>query len=199
MQSNKSNPPQDNRRMVCALSLIAWVLVSGSHVTAADEQTYHMKLLEHLGAETGYCLELLGRPGQEDLLQPLIAHGCKVALAPDDSILLTENGEIYFPALDRCVTAMGLGESVLEFNSLMVKECGVVEPYLNAPAFQRFEMNDRSQVQLVGTDLCMTAGDTARPTSNPTHVWRALYMQDCASAPPERSQWHLFTPPGRAE
>lgn len=42
-------------------------------------------------------------------------------------------------------------------------------------------------------------GHAARPTANPTHVWLALYMQDCASAPPERSQWHLFTPPGRAE
>ena len=199
MQNNVKKSWRGSGSPACALALMAWALVSGSHASAADEQTYHMKLMEHLGAETGYCLELLGRPGQEDLLQPLIAHGCKVALAPDDSILLTENGEIYFPAFDQCVTAMGLGDSVLEFNSLMLKACGVVEPYLNAPAFQRFEINDRSQVQLVGTDLCMTAGDTARPTANPTHVWRALYMQDCASAPPERSQWHLFTPPGRAE
>lgn len=30
-------------------------------------------------------------------------------------------GEIHFPAFDQCVTAMGLGESVLEFNPLMVK------------------------------------------------------------------------------
>lgn len=199
MQYRTNGSQPGNRRAACALSLMAWALVGGSLASAADEQTHHMKLLEHLGAETGYCLELLGRPGQEDLLQPLIAHGCKVVLAPDDSILLTENGEIYFPAFDQCVTAMGLGDSVLEFNSLMVKECGVVEPYLNAPAFQRFEINDRSQVQLAGTELCMTAGDTARPTANPTHVWRALYMQDCASAPPERSQWHLFTPPGPAE
>ena len=199
MQYTENDSWRRNRRTACTFFLLAWALLSGSLVSASDEQTYHMKLMEHLGAETGFCLELLGRPGQEDLLQPLIAHGCKTVLAPDDAILLTENGEIYFPSFDQCVTAMGLGESVLEYNSLMVKECGVVQAYLNAPEFQRFEFNDRSQLQLVGSELCMTVGDTARPTTNPTHLWRALYMQDCASAPPERSQWHLYTPPAPAE
>ena len=160
----------------------------------ASEQTYHMKMDDPAGlVESGYCLEILGRPGDEMLDMPLIAHSCKLVLAPDDAIVHNGKGEIVFPAFDLCVTAMGLNVA-LEYNSLMLKECGLVEPYLNAPPFQAFEINDGNQVQLMGSELCLTIGDLSSTTTRPDHHWRALYLQDCAGAPLERSRWYLNIP-----
>lgn len=46
----------------------------------------------------------------------------------------------------------------------------------------------------MGSELCLTIGDSSSTTTRPDHHWRALYLQDCAGAPLERSQWYLNIP-----
>lgn len=114
----------------------------------------------------------------------------------DEEVMHREDGSLYFPAYQGCVTVMGVNQNALPKNALMLKPCGIQSPFLNAVRFQKFEFNSKQQVQLSGSNLCVTAGDQSRTTYSSEHAWRSLYMEVCNLAPATLSQWQLVKPEG---
>lgn len=140
--------------------------------------------------QDGYCLDI---PGSEQYLRndtPLTAHNCKGDLYADEYVLYTK-GYLYLPATKQCVTAMGLNGRALPGSSLMSRECGEMGPFVNTDGLQKFTLKENGQVQLNNSNLCLTVGEVSASTFEPTHRWRALFMSDCSTASPTRSQWKL--------
>jgi hypothetical protein len=80
-------------------------------------------------------------------------------------------------------------------NALMLKACGVEQPFLNAKHFQKFKFNSKRQIQLCGSHLCIAAGTESHTTYSPVHRWRSLLMLPCAEADLTYSVWQ-FVPAG---
>ena len=180
------------------LFLIIMLLSTTFQASAKEnwQDTGHlMKLLDLLDRKMdGYCLDVVGSGSTIRLDMPLITHNCKEGLYADEAVVHKADGTLYFPAYDGCVTVMGLNNHALPYNALILKRCHVDEPFLAATRFQKFSVNKNKQLQLKGTNLCITAGDISKETYSPTHRWRSLYMQDCSIAPSHLSQWHFIRP-----
>jgi len=175
------------------------MLLSTTFQTSAKENwqdTGHlMKLLDLLDRkDDGYCLDVVGAGNNIRFDMPLITHNCKEGLAADEAVVHKADGTLYFPAFDGCVTVMGLNNHALPYNALILKKCNVDEPFLAATKFQKFSKNKNKQLQLNGSNLCITAGDVSKETYSPAHRWRSLYMQRCSIAPSHLSQWHFIRP-----
>ena len=156
---------------------------------------YLMKLLDLLDRKNdGYCLDVVGSGSTIRLDMPLITHNCKEGLYADEAVVHKADGTLYFPAYDGCVTVMGLNNHALPYNALILKRCNVDQPFLAATKFQKFSMNKNKQLQLNGSNLCITVGDTSKETYSPDHRWRSLYMQDCSIASSHLSQWLFLRP-----
>jgi hypothetical protein len=123
---------------------------------------------------------------------PLTAHNCKgPQIYADEVVQYRSNQSLYFPAYDGCVTVMGLNDKALAGNALMLKACGVEQPFLNAKHFQRFEFNSKGQIQFIGSHLCIVAGTESHTTYSPEHRWRSLLMLPCTEADLAHSVWQL--------
>lgn len=160
-----------------------------------SENIFYLSLKDKLDRPIdGYCLDVAGNGQYVRLDVPLNAHNCKLEseyIYPDHSLVFKDNGTIYFPSFDKCLTVIGLNNHALEYNSLMLKECLVVEPFLNAKRFQLFKFNEKNQIQLYNSDLCIVAGDESKETYSSEHTWRSLYMQKCKTAQYKLSTWYL--------
>jgi hypothetical protein len=159
------------------------------------ESAQLMKLVDLLDRpQDGYCLDVVGTGNNIRFDMPLIAHNCKPGLAADEAVIHQPDGTLYFPAYQGCVTVMGLNSNALPYNALLLKQCGVDEPFLAASRFQKFSVNKTQQLQLDGTDLCITVGDVSKDTYSTEHRWRSLYMQSCELAQSHLSQWQFLKP-----
>lgn len=165
-------------------------LVAPSMSLAAESEAY-MRLISKLDRpKDGYCLDVVGSGQHVRLDMPLTAHNCKGPKAYADEIVeLRDDGTLYFPRYQSCVTAMGNNQTALAGNALMLKKCGEISPFLNGPRFQHYAMNDRQQIQLEHSDLCIVAGQQSSTTYSPEHRWRSLSMEPCSTADLSRSQW----------
>lgn len=156
---------------------------------------YYLKLKDKLDRPVdGYCLDVTGNGRHVRFDIPLNAHNCKEEsdyVYPDETVQFREDGTLLFPAYNLCVTVMGLNQHALPYNSLMVKQCEQNTPFLNAQKFQKFKFNENDQIQLVGSNLCITAGDVSKVTYSKKHKWRSLYMQECNVAKKSHSSWFL--------
>lgn len=181
------------KTLLCCALLLSTALPVSAQENWRD--TGHlMQLLDLLDRkQDGYCLDVAGSGNAVRFDMPLITHNCKEGLYADEAVVHKPDGTLYFPAYDGCATVMGLNNHALAYNALMLKRCHVDEPFLSATRFQKFSVNNK-QLQLDGTNLCITAGDVSKETYNPDHRWRSLYMQDCAVAPAALSQWHFVKP-----
>ncbi|MDX1736883.1 MAG: RICIN domain-containing protein [Alphaproteobacteria bacterium] len=140
----------------------------------------------------GYCLDVVGSGKYMRLDMPLTAHNCKGPQIYYDEVVQYRNDKtLYFPSYDRCVTVMGINDRALSGNALMLKGCGVEEPFLNAKNFQKFEFNSKGQLQLVGSHLCMAAGTESHTTYSLEHRWRSLLMLPCTEIELSRSVWQI--------
>jgi hypothetical protein len=182
------------------LSLSLLLLCVAMPASAQDnwqDKVHFMKLLDTLDRkQDGYCLDIVGAGNNVRFDMPLITHNCKieVGLPADELVVHREDGTIYFPAYEGCVTVMGLNDHALPLTVLMLKQCHQDQPFLKATKFQKFRINNSKQLQLEGTNLCITAGDVAEVTYSDAHRWRSLYMQECTVAQTSLSQWHFVKP-----
>lgn len=187
--------PTPFNQLATVLFLLA--VFAGVSVQAAEDwrkEGHHLKLINLLDRKDGYCIDVLGAGNRVMLDMPLITHNCKYWDYADEAVVHRADGTLYFPAYRGCVTVMGLNNNALPYNSLMLKQCNVDQGFLKATKFQKFTINKNKQVQLNGTNLCLTAGGLSKETFSSAHRWRSLYMQDCAIADKTLSQWHLVKP-----
>lgn len=174
------------------------IMLSLSEVMAAPlalQVPGHLQLIDPLDRpEDGYCLDIVGSGPYIRFDMPMTAHNCKPGLYADEAVILEANGHIRFPAYDKCATAAGLNGRALPGAAVIPRECGEQTPFLDAERLQIFRMRGNGQVELEGSGLCLTAGRESAPTFSSEHRWRALFLEECASAEPARSRWRFSVP-----
>jgi len=142
----------------------------------------------------GYCLDVVGSGQYIRTDMPLTAHNCKGPQVYADEVVQHRSDKtLYFPKYDSCVTVMGINDKALAGNALMLKKCGVDQPFLSAKHFQKFESNPKGQIQLLGSHLCIIAGTESHTTYSSEHRWRSLFMMPCSEVDLKRSVWQLVS------
>jgi hypothetical protein len=155
----------------------------------------HLRLLDRLDRPgDGYCVDVLGTPGNMRVDVPLFAHNCKPSLTSDSAVVFTSGGLIRFPAVDRCFTVAGVNSIALPGVSILLRKCNEETPFFETSRLQRFTHREDGSLALAGSELCLTVGPRSAPTYSPSHRWRALFVDDCATAEPARSRWEFVDP-----
>ncbi|MEZ9190667.1 RICIN domain-containing protein [Vibrio sp. 10N.286.52.F8] len=172
----------------------ATLFLSGLVASVSAQASTYIQLVDKLDRPVdGYCLDVVGNGRYVRFDMPLTAHNCKGPQPYDDEIVeLAEDGSLFFGRYQGCVTVMGNNQTALAGNALMLKACGIEEPFLNGPVFQKFFFNSNQQLQLKNSQLCIVAGAESHTTSSLTHRWRSLYMDYCETTKPKLSQWHVI-------
>ncbi len=175
--------------------IIAIVLIGSGQALSQPTSPQYLQLKDRLDRPSdGYCLDVVGSGKHIRLDMPLTAHNCKGPQVYEDEVVqYRSDTSLYFPAYDGCVTAMGINDKALSGNALMLKACGVEQPFLNAKKFQQFEFNHKGQVKLVGSHLCIAAGAESHTTYSLEHRWRSLFILPCADAELTHSVWKLVS------
>lgn len=129
---------------------------------------------------------------------PLTAHNCKPGFYADETVQLSDD-RIVFPAYGACATVAGINGRALAGAAVAPRRCGERSPFMEAVALQRFTFHADGKVELQGSGLCLTASEESDATFEPTHRWRALFVQHCPKALPALSHWVFVpkVPPGR--
>lgn len=169
--------------------IILTTLFSIKSTAFAAENWSQMRLADDLDFPSeGYCIDVIGvgRTARIDL--PLVLHNCLPTLDSVDRIALEQKGRIYMPAFDACVTALGIRKP-LPGVPLLLRKCGGNENFFDISDLQQFNRTTKNQLQLTGTNLCLTGGRVADRTYSPTHRWRTLTLEICSEAPTELSTW----------
>lgn len=180
-----------------ACCLAAWsASASASQASTVQlPQPGHLRLVDDLDRpQDGYCLDILGSGRYVRFDMPLTAHNCKPGLYEDEAVVLESNGRIHFPAYGVCATVAGINQRALAGAAVMPRACGERSPFLEAERLQRFIHRADGRIELAGSGLCMTVGDTSDSTFEATHRWRTLFMQACDKAPAPNSQWRFVIP-----
>ncbi len=156
---------------------------------------FHLRLLDRLDRpEDGYCIDILGTPGNLRVELPLFAHNCKTTLTADSSVIFTSDGLIKFPAVDLCVTVAGVNSNALPGASILLRKCNESIPFFETFSLQRFTHRKDGRISISGSELCLTVGRESAATYSPSHRWRALFVEDCSIAEPSFSQWEFVVP-----
>lgn len=171
-----------------------FVLVQAPFSLSQQKATQYLQLKDKLDRPLdGYCLDVVGSGQYIRFDMPLTAHNCKgPQVYADEVVEYRTDKTLYFPAYKGCVTVMGLNDRALSGNSLMLKECGIEQPFLNAKNFQRFEFNEAGQIRLEGSQLCVAVGDESHTTYSKEHRWRNLFVTKCDLVQPKYSSWRLI-------
>ena len=155
----------------------------------------HLRLLNRLDRpEDGYCVDILGTPGNMRVDVPLFVHNCKPSLTSDSAVVFTSDGLIKFPAVDRCITVAGVNSAALPGASVLLRKCNESMPFFETLKLQRFTHHKDGSLSVSGTKLCLTVGRQSAATYSPSHRWRTLFVDDCATAGPALSQWEFVIP-----
>ena len=169
------------------------VIVASSQVLSQPLSQQYLQLKDKLDRPTdGYCLDVVGSGKYIRMDMPLTAHNCKgPQIYADEVVQYRSDKSLYFPKYNGCVTAMGINDKALAGNALMLKDCGVDQPFLNAKRFQKFESNSKGQMQLADSHLCIAAGIESHTTYSSEHRWRSLFMTPCTGTDIKLSAWQL--------
>lgn len=195
LSPSSKGSPQGSARALLAGLVFMLGMEEGAAAPVPLTVPGHLKLVAPLDRpEDGYCIDIVGSGQYIRFDMPLTAHNCKPGLYHDEAVVLEPNGYIRFPAYDRCVTAAGLDGRALPGAALIPRGCGERSPFLEAERLQIFRPRDNGQVELEGSGLCLTAGHKSDSTFASDHRWRALFLEECASAEPTRSRWHFSVP-----
>lgn len=177
------------------LSMGAALLLNQGAVANERQQPGHLRLVDDLDRpQDGYCLDILGSGQYLRFDMPLTAHNCKPGLYHDEAVIFESNGRIRFPAYNACATVAGVNQSALAGAAVMPRLCGERSPFLEADYLQRFIHREDGRIELAGSGLCLTVGQTSGPTFEPTHRWRPLFMAQCEEAPLSHTQWYFTIP-----
>lgn len=181
-------------KTISYVAVTALLSLGGPQANASDAQ--YLKLIDNLDRPgDGYCFDVQGVVGHFRADKPLVAHNCKPGAAPDGLVEHNEDGMLLFSEfIDQCVTAMGTGSTVLPGTSLMLKPCKEEGLFASSAIQKRFTFNDKQQLELRGSGLCVVVGDRSAHTLSRRDRWRTLYLDDCDGIPLARSQWELVTP-----
>jgi len=182
------------QKFVSIISLVASVQVLSQPISLQSSPQY-LQLKDRLDRPNdGYCLDVVGSGKHIRLDMPLTAHNCKgPQVYADEVVRYRKDQSLYFPAYDVCVTAMGVNDKALSGNALMLKSCGVEQPFLNAKRFQKFEFNSKGQLKLVGSELCIVAGSDSHTTYSLAHRWRSLFLLTCEEVKLKHSVWNFVS------
>ena len=170
------------------------VIISPAFSGTLNSQ-FHLRLLDHLDRpEDGYCVDILGTPGNLRIDVPLFAHNCKPTLTSDSSVIFTSDGLIKFPAVNRCITVFGVNSKTLPGASILLRRCNESIAFFETFRLQRFTHRKDGRISISGTNLCLIVGTKSAATYSPSHRWRTLFVDDCTTAGLARSQWEFVIP-----
>ncbi len=163
-------------------------------LSASSDTPSHLRLIDRLDRpQDGYCLDIPGAPPNVRVELPLFAHNCMATLTMDTTVVLTPDGYIRFPTVERCVTVMGIHSS-LPGAAVRLGQCNPPNPFIDISRLQRFTHHDDGRLTLKETDLCLAVGSRSAETLSSIHRWRTLFVEDCAVAKPARSRWEFVVP-----
>ncbi len=181
-------------RKFAVTGLLCSILSPALAQTSWLENATQLKLVDELDMPgEGYCIDIVGAGTTMRFDMPLIAYNCVLGLFPDRTVTMRNDGTLFFPAFDGCVTVMGLNERALPGTSVMIKPCGQDTPFLEARKFQKFEKFADGRLSLMGSELCLSAGPDSHATYSQTHRWRILSVEKCNLLPDELSIWEQKT------
>ena len=180
---------------IALLSVVIFAAPVNSMGRSWQDTAGHLRLVDDLDRpQDGYCLDIIGSGEHIRFDLPLIAHNCKPGLYADEAVVLEKNGNIRFPAYDKCVTAAGLNSRALPGAALVARECGENTPFLNTKGLQDFHSRDDGRLELGATGLCLTVGAESDSTFYTDHRWRPLFVESCEKTDPTRSKWRFVQP-----
>jgi len=183
--------------LLCLFAITGSVALSPPQAQAQSGTTAprYVQLVERLDRPNdGYCIDIQGVGRSVQLDRPLTAHNCKPGVAPDGVIEHRSDGSLYFPAYDVCVTAMGVGSTLLPGGVVMARPCSESGPFSSPASHKRFTFTEEGRLQVSGTGLCVVVGSKSSHTLSRSDRWRAMYLAECGSADPARSRWRLAEP-----
>ncbi|RXJ98981.1 hypothetical protein CRV02_12350 [Arcobacter sp. CECT 8989] len=158
----------------------------------ASEKPYQIKLIDSLDRpDDGYCLDILGSGKHMRPDMPLMGHNCKPGLYADEAFIFRKDGTIYSPVLNLCATIAGVNSYVLDYTSLVLKECNEDTPFVNAKFMQAFEYTKLKKIKHKNSNKCLEMGEESSRTFSPVHSWRTLYMRECSKTNTKRSTWYF--------
>ena len=184
-------------KSISAISIVILILLSSAFVRAEQrpEVPQYLQLMSKLDRpQDGYCFDVQGVVGHFRADKPLVAHNCKAGAAPDGLVIHRKNQMLYFPAFGACVTAMGTAATVLLGTSLMLKACKERGMFASSEIQKQFSFNDKQQLELGNSDLCIVVGKQSARTFSPSDRWRTLYLDACGDTELARSQWQFVAP-----
>ncbi len=156
----------------------------------SQDKPHLIKLIDKLDRPSdGYCLDVLGSGNYIRGDMPLNGHNCKPGLYADEAFVFRDDGTIYFPVYDLCVTIAGVNEYVLDYTSLVLQECKKDTPFISAVFMQEFEYTKDKKIKHKNSSKCLEMGVESSRTFSPEHTWRTLYMKECKDTDPKRSTW----------
>ena len=175
--------------------LSAQLLGHGPASSASSGSPAHLRLVDRLDRpEDGYCVDVPGTQRSMRVDLPLFAHNCKASLTDDSAVVFTSEGLIQFPAVDRCITVAGINSAALPSASVLLRNCNESTAFFETSRLQRFTHRDDGRIRLTGSNLCLTVGSQSAATYSPSDRWRTLFVDDCATTEPARSQWEFVVP-----
>ncbi len=169
-----------------ARSVLLALLCAGPAFAQAPPQLRLADDLDFSGE--GYCVDVLGVGDTARADLPLVAHNCLPERNSSDRVVVKGGGRLRMPAFDACLTAFGV-VIPLPGSPVILRPCGTRESFLPATNLQRFVREENGHLRLEGSNLCLTVGADVARTFLPTHRWRTLTVEDCATAPAARSVW----------
>ena len=183
------------KKLLTALVIILLTETANSVSSASQSSQVHLRLLDRLDRpDDGYCVDILGPPGNMRTDVPLFAHNCKPTLTSDSAVVFTSDGFIKFPSVDRCLTVAGVNSTALPGASILLRKCNESVPFFETFLLQRFNHQRNGSLSISGSNLCLTVGAKSAPTYSPFHRWRTLFVADCSTVKPNLSQWEFVVP-----
>ena len=167
-------------KLIASLTLISVLFISSGAI--ADTEKF-VRLVDPLDEPEYYCLDLSGWGDHLKLEDPLQAHTCKVR-GGADQIFTVEENRITVGDTGRCLQVAVSSGKALAGSAIIAREC-------NDSPMQALKLEEDGRITVVGSDLCLAAGDESTDASGPSHVWRVLSAERCDSVPAERMTWQV--------
>ena len=182
--------------MIKKLTLVVALIAFSSPVFSGSlNSQFHLRLLDRLDRpEDGYCVDILGTPGNLRIDVPLFAHNCKPTLTSDSSVVFTSVGLLQFPAVNLCVTVAGVNSKALPGASILLRKCNESVAFFETSRLQRFTHRKDGRLSISGSELCLVVGTKSAATYSPSHRWRTLFVDSCSQVEPSLSQWEFIVP-----
>lgn len=148
--------------------------------TAGDDRVF-IQLTDPLDEPEYYCVDVPGAGPGVRLQSALQAHTCKPIDTAADELFTIDRpkaGQIYMEAYQLCLEAEELGQG----SSLRLQPCSDSE-------HQRFIL-ESGTIRQGGLCLAVDPGPGI-PTGGPSHLRRALTLENCESTDPSLMRWSL--------